>query len=170
MNDTAVAVADSILLGFPVVKIKRGTFLYHGSRSLEKNAGLRANSMFTTNMGYAADYAFKKESDASYDDNGFKVWETSLNRKIICCTLVEDIYVVSFSGVSWSELCGELHKADSGIPNTDYWVQNNLVHYIIKRYGTHVRGGSLYNGLNNKVDEYIFDNATALVNIHRIID
>ena len=170
MNGAAVAIADSTLLGFPIVTIKRGTYLYHGSRSLDKNAGLRKNAMFTTDMGYAADYAFKRDLTRDFDEDGLPVWDTSLHRKLFCCTLNKDIQIVSFYGISWSQFCNHLYNADRKLPNSDRWVQEQLVSYLKQKYSSLIQGASLHSAGKESSDEYIFDNAKELVNIHRIID
>jgi len=169
MNNAALAIADSALLNFPTVTLNKGQVLYHGARSIEEIVGLRPNAMFTSDLFYAVDYAFKRDRHA-FNGDGSVSWRNDLYRSLFCCTLEKNVDLVEITGVDWPRLCYEISKADVAMPKYDGWLQENLTSYLSDRYGNHIEGAILLSGSNSDLDEYIFKDANSVFSIHRRID
>jgi hypothetical protein len=169
MNAAALAIADRVLLDFPIVTLPTNKVLYHGARSTNIIVGFRPNAMFTSDLFYAVDYAFKRDT-YTHNNDGTVSWRNDLLRSLFCCTLEEDIEVVKITGVNWPGLCMDIKRADDSMPDFDGWLQRELTSYLAMRYGGQVRGAMLFSGSNGALDEYIFNDASSIFSIYRRID
>lgn len=169
MNAAALAIADRVLLNLPIVTLPRGKVLYHGARSKNEIVSLRPNAMFTSDLFYAADYAFRRDLHI-HNTDGTISWRNDLSRSLFCCTLKEDIKIVQITGINWPKLCMEIKQADNSMPDYDGWLQRKLPEYLTMRYSGQVSGATLLSGNNAVLDEFIFNDANSILSIHRRID
>ena len=130
-----------------------GSYFYHGARSLNQISSMRHNAMLSPCLKIGVNYAFKR--DYHRDE---------LYRALFCCTLATDVTVKVIVSINWNKFHSILNKYDSTIPLTDFWLQNCLVPFIKAKYGSSIAGVFIQH-----TNEFIFDNSSKRLNVHRVI-
>lgn len=164
MNQSALVAADKLLLGHQPALLMTDQTFYHGARSKTAILGLRKNAMFTQDLFTGVKYAFKKD----------QILPNELKpkyRTLFCCKLINPVRIIEIKDTCWPKVIGSIRAEDPEIPPYDGWLQQSLIGYLKMRYGKGIEGARLMSGSEHSInDEFIFDNAPALLVTRRRID